>query len=364
MPPKTEHNPLNDLKWFFIIFFVLGLLWFLSGGLRSDKKEDPLITPAGTTYGRDEVVTEGFSWKNFFFPWLNNGSSTLSGSQNIQTIPAVTGGSVVGGSSATGGSIVNAGGATTGGSSSIYNIATERVKDEYNNIEYSAPKSDLYGMIQIKSVRAGASGYETVGSPDNEYLYLYASKDNKTAVNLTGMTVKSPITLHSAEIGQAVKVYYPSGGTQNYKQDIVLNPGDYVYILTGKSPVLMSFQLNRCMAYLINGLPSSCPTPLNYPLPTGASSFSDRCLDYMRNLRSCVDYSYADLPTTLEHDCRVFIDEKTSYTRCVQDFGSQTGFLGNIWYIYLDRSQSLWKSSRDITELRDQNGNLVDIVSR
>jgi len=360
---SKNHNPLNELKWFFAIFLIIGLLWFLAGGLNSDKKEDPLITPAGETYGQEEIAKEDFSWKSFFFPWANQGTSTFSGGTGLTapslSVPSMSVQSMPVGSISPQGMGV---GSIGGGSYNLYDPATERVTDELNNIEYSAPKSDLYGQLTIKKLKAGAKGYDIVGSPNGEYVQIYANKDNTKTVRLTGMTLKSPITLRATKIGQAVKVYYP--GQKNTEEDIYLNPGDYAYIYTAKSPIFMSFQLNRCLAYLVNGVPSSCPVPLNYSLPTDANKFSDKCLDYMGEISSCRDYSYGELPTTLEHECRVFIDEHTGYNRCLQDVGSKPGFLGNIWYIYLNRSESLWKSNRDITELRDQSNKLVDIVSR
>ncbi len=362
MLSKPDYNPIKELKWFILIFFALGLIWFLAGGLKSERKEDPLITPQGETYGRETAEKTGFSWKAFFFPWASNlnFSTSTNNSFDFEISPVQTIGV---GTSPVGVTPVQTSSSGSTGSNyySIYNPATQRVNDTYNNIMYDALKSDIYGQIKIRSVSASSLGSKQ--NLNEEYVYLEVNEENTDRIKLTGMTLKSPITLSEVKIGQAVKVYYQGG--PNYLEDIYLNPGDKVYVRTGQSPILMSFQNNRCLAYVIRDVPSSCPTPLNYPLPTGASRFSDACLDYMsRRISPCYDYTYNELPKSLEHECRLFIAEKTGYMRCVQDLGGKSGFLGNMWYVFLNRSQTLWKSSRDIIELRDQFDKLVDIVSR
>lgn len=205
--------------------------------------------------------------------------------------------------------------------------------------------------------------YAEDGAVGDEYTVITAPGTNQKPMLLTGMLLKSRMTGKQQDIRDGIPVYYAN--SINQKEAVFLKPGETAYIISGKSPLGYSFKTNKCIGYIANnyqnfviGLPGGCPHVLDYPLPSRPNAFSDNCLDFLRRVGSC--QSSIRYPSNIEAACKNFVEERTNYNRCVADFGNDPNFLGNEWRMYLNREESLWKTRREIVDLLDQKGNLIN----
>jgi hypothetical protein len=70
-------------------------------------------------------------------------------------------------------------------------------------------------------------------------------------------------------------------------------------------------------------------------------------------------------PTTsriiqVERECTDFIYKKVNYPACIDTHKNDKDFYQNEWRIFLKRSETLWKNSREDIVLLDEEGKIVD----
>ena len=68
------------------------------------------------------------------------------------------------------------------------------------------------------------------------------------------------------------------------------------------------------------------------------------------------------VPTRLRSDgsCQAFIFSRINYNQCVANYRNDRDFLQGDWHLYLDRTTRLWKSKREVIQLLDKNGKIID----
>jgi hypothetical protein len=332
---SANNDAVRELKWFILIVIVIGILWLAFGGLGSSRKEDPFIEPAqplsgGKTYGRN--------WLSALFPFLSiDGTSSGTSFGNISPTFDF----------APGIEDPNSGQQQTSQSGvNLYGADTP-----------PGPVVEVPDTISIQGVNP-----EDGGKAENEYVTLYASSENKKKMLITGMTLKSRMTGKQQSIGDGVVVYYPN--TLNSTEPVFLAPGETAYIISKRSPFGYSFKTNKCMGYLnkgnqnfVIGLSYNCPHILSYPLPARPNAFNDNCLDFLNGVPTCTDrISY---PSGLQPECKIFVEERSNYNRCIADFKNDKDFLERNWRVYLGRDESLWKGRREIIDLLDTKNNIL-----
>jgi hypothetical protein len=217
--------------------------------------------------------------------------------------------------------------------------------------------SPLRGKIKIQYIQADFEGDNRI----DEVVGLWADYDNKKPVSITGLKLKSKVTNKSVVIGKGVRIYNP--GDVSFFDDVYIPPGGNAYIFTGSSPIGVSFQVNKCMGYLSRfqrAIPSTnCPRIRDEAFPPGVN-FDDKCLDFISSIRSCetvTDFAYQS------YECQTFVSQRANYTGCVNYHRNDSDFLLSDWYVYLGKTESLWKDRREIVELLDQNDKLIDYYS-
>ena len=197
-----------------------------------------------------------------------------------------------------------------------------------------------------------------------EYLTLRIDSTVKEKIRITGLTLKSAASGAVAQIGQGTYLYLPNANPQ---QDIYATGNDVLYIITGRSPLGVSFHINKCMGYFNQNqsfnpyLSTNCPLIKNEPLPKAPNNLNDQCLDYIDQFSACRTFTKGLLE--LSPECNNFLIEKTNYNYCQLNHKNDKDFFAADWRIYLARDETLWKSKREIIELLDQNGKLIDSVS-
>lgn len=225
-----------------------------------------------------------------------------------------------------------------------------RLEEQVKQAKADADASPLRGKLTITSV-------SRAGSPGSEYVLIQAARENAAPIVITGLRVRSALTHIGAAIPKAWALPFPGGRGEG--EEVALQPGAVAYLITGRPPNGMSFQQNKCIGYLAQGLSFSCPSPLNEPLPPPPNQLSDACLDYIATIPSCSVPS--SVPASLAYDgsCQAHVFNKINYNTCVALHKKEPDFYRGDWRIYLGRDTLLWGSRREIVELVDQNNKLI-----
>ena len=207
----------------------------------------------------------------------------------------------------------------------------------------------------------------------DEVLTIHASSDNKEKITITGWKLVSVPTGNSAVIGKGV--YLPFPGTVMPEQPITVSPGDTVYISTGRSPIGVSFLLNKCTGYFeenrtfYTALRRQCPLAKNESLPQFSTVLDreDECVALISKIPICstVTSKYKNLnklPDTVTDSCKKYLETKINYNTCVITHFGDTDFPGKEWYIYLKIFGPLWRSKNEKITLYDSSGLIVDSI--
>lgn len=251
----------------------------------------------------------------------------------------------------------------------------EKIQNEIARMEEEKNASPLKGKIVLEQT------YSTYGTdPDQEYLTIrsaYNLPDNEKVL-ITGLK------LYSTSTGQTVTipdgVYLPQMNQKNIEQPIFLGKNESAKIITGYSPFGYSFKTNICSGYWkqsqtfkINLPYTQCPYLRDEPQPKWPNQLNDNCLDYIQSFPSCtsvtdksyntnVSYEYQDPFLKLSPDCQSFIREKTGYNNCIYYHKNDKNFYTNEWYIYLNRTQRIWKTKRETIQLLDKDGKIISQI--
>ena len=302
----------KDLLFVLLILFVLGIAWFVSGGPERAGTTLPFLNPppplgTGGTYG-----TPG---ANFWWPFQ-------------ETI----GGSGGGNAKETGGGAMS-------------------------------DTSSRQGKVELRN----AYGAEA-NKPSEEYVTLETR--GNAPIDITGWKLRSSVTGGGASIGKGAKLAYSA--QINIEGNVMLESGDRAIVVTGRSPVGVSFLVNKCSGYFEqfqNFTPSLytlCPRPADELNDFGPRNLPDVCIDYLERTQNC--QMILSPPTDLPPVCNSFITENINYNSCVQNHKGDDDFYGypgngREWRIFLNRDQELWKQKREIIELIDKSGVVVDSFS-
>jgi len=203
-----------------------------------------------------------------------------------------------------------------------------------------------------------------VSSSDIHSEYVTIRSSGNSPIDISGWRLVSEKSGTSATIGQGVVI---AKKTDNV--DIMLKSGDEAIVVTGRSPISRSFLETSCTGYLQGdnekftpALSSSrCPAPLDelddYYGGTTASAY-DKCAKYVSSLSYC---RVPDIDTRdgASNSCQNFIEHDLTYDGCVQNHRDDATFQGSTWRVYLSQTHELWRSSNDIIDLLDRNGNRV-----
>lgn len=215
-------------------------------------------------------------------------------------------------------------------------------------------------------IRLSAEG-ATASDPNAEYVEIDNGGGQNAPVDITGWSLQSALT--------GVRAYIPRGaslfemGAINTENDIELAPGGSAIVVSGNSPVGISFRENECTGYLAElqsytpDLQQECPSPSDALPETAANMtvYGDACYNYVQSLASC--HFPQTVPATLPLACRAFIVNTFTYNGCVQTYQNDPTFPLDSWRIYLGAGRELWRNTHDIVRLLDAQGRIVADVT-
>lgn len=241
----------------------------------------------------------------------------------------------------------------------------EKAQEELVKLEKFGNSSPYKGKVTIVKRTSGPRADDV----DKEYVELRASKENASVISLKGWRLKSLISGRSLEIEEAS--YLPHFGQVNTELPVNLRAGDKIYVTTGRSPIGVSFRVNKCSGYyqqfqkFTPRLKEQCPDPEDEILlyEGDRNIFIDNeCLDFVERISRC-EIRTSNIPKTLSFTCQEAIADEIGYSSCVEKHKDDDDFIQPEWRVYLKREAELWREKREIIALLDQDGKTVDVYS-
>lgn len=307
----------EDVKWLFGVILIFGMFWAVSG-----PQNDTATQQNQNSYQETTDLSH-----------VGTNSSASTGNQ-VSTPQGIKQ------------SLEDAG------------VKANQIQAELNALNQAKQASSLVGKLSVTSLSRGngASG---------EYVIVQANPANTEQILITGLRLQSAASGSEIAIPKAVKL--PFQNQVNQEEPIFLKPGEYAYIITGPSPLGYSFQPNICTGFFNQyqsfypGIPSRCPSPRETDLPNGPYQYNDACRDYINSLPGCTVIT--NPPQSVSPECQRYVTEELSYSKCVAKYKNSQNFFDGNWRVYLNRSDALWKSRREVIKLLDQNGKTIDAIA-
>ncbi|MFA6273503.1 MAG: hypothetical protein WC673_03400 [Candidatus Paceibacterota bacterium] len=331
---------------FFVIAAILigGGAWFFIGGKSSPKQNiaenlpPPTVPTDNTATDQNQQPKESWFSKLFSMPSFGDSASNF-----LPSLPATQ----------------EPSGYDSTDANTSTNAGTETSPETNTN------SSPLKGKISFSYDRSTYYGAGEKDYANQEYLSVKTEQNITDKIRITGLVIKSAASNTKVIIGQGVYLYF--SGTINSPQDIYLGPNETAHIITGRSPLGVSFRVNKCLGYLSQNqnftpyLYSNCPAIQDEPMPQAPNQLNDKCLDYIQYFPSCTTFTTGKLE--LSPECNNFLIEKANYSYCSRAHKNDKDFYSADWRIYLSRDETIWKDKRETIELLDQNGKLIDSIS-
>lgn len=252
----------------------------------------------------------------------------------------------------------------TANSRSVWAEITD-IDEGLANLQRGASDLRAYGVASPYegSVQIVGYGGASATDPDEEYITLSVSGDE--SVLISGWSLVSSASGYGARIPGGSEL--PRAGSINELGPIILAPGEEAIVVSGSSPIGISFKENMCTGYFaerqtfVPSLGMRCPTAYDefdryYP---GNELADDSCYARMRETNTC------EVPSTsrVSNECRALIDQYLHYNGCVATHRYEARFAGDTWRVYLGERRELWKQSRDAIKLLDAEGRTVDLYT-
>jgi len=317
----------SDGVFFFGVFLFFFLVWFVTGGpARPISFAGPYITPITDVNQTQEGygTTEG---------WIN--------------VPGF-------------------GGSSPSGTTQSYGQGIFGIEQELRKLEGMVREQEAFGEPSPYTDQVSISGVSPGTTAKDEYFTIQLASNAPAPVTITGWRVRSTASGKTGTIPKATEL--PKSGI-NTTIPLTLKPGDQALVLSGESPIGVSFRENMCVGYFgtrqtfYPSLYSNCPSPYTEfeRFYDGNKLRDDRCYAYVQSLGQCT--TAKSLPVGLTSDCEDFVDTYLDYSGCVAAHRYESGFESNRYRVYLDRSSKLWKSNREAIKLLDENGKTVDLYT-
>jgi hypothetical protein len=210
--------------------------------------------------------------------------------------------------------------------------------------------------------------YGGYGSSANEEYITIENTSKDRYIDITDFKLKSTSTNIEVTIPKTVKLYFT--GMQNVEENVILGPQERAYVITGKSPTSNGMKLNKCSGYLTqynNFSPSfstNCPAPRNEDLSSIPKTVNnDICFDLIDYYPSCRVQS-EPISNMYSSECQNFIYKKINYPNCINTHKNDSDFWEKTWYVYLKRSEKIWKDRREVIVLYDRDDKVISKITK
>jgi len=238
----------------------------------------------------------------------------------------------------------------------------EEVQKELENIKTLGEQSLFKDKITIENSTGGLRKTH----PDDEYFILRAQHGNEKPISITGWKIESTITGKKRTIGNGS--HLPNSGGVSLERNIQLSPGDRAFIITGRSPIGISFRTNICTGYFEQYqnftpyLKKECPRAKNELEEFSSVSITDDgCYNFVSRIPRC-KMVISQTPL-LSPSCSQFLSNHANYNGCVSNHRDDNNFYKPEWRVYLGRSSEQWREKREVLRLLDTEGRVVDVFT-
>lgn len=197
----------------------------------------------------------------------------------------------------------------------------------------------------------------------NEYAILDIRNDPGQSVVLSGWKLKSLVTGGEMTIGGAANI--PEFGLPSDAPIVISDRRSRVIVSHGNSLINKSFRVNICAGYLdrndsfIPSLGRQCPSATEDAPPVSVST-NNECLDYIDTLPLCHIPKEREYPEEISRSCEEYIEKNINYTSCVKNHQFDEDFFVPEWRVFSKARGILWIENRDVIQLIDNSGKVVD----
>ena len=216
--------------------------------------------------------------------------------------------------------------------------------------------STYTGSVMLSRDLTGTSATD----PKSEYVVVSVSSSGKP-VSTAGWKLVSGSGSGSFPQGAEVA----RSGRVNQLAPITLEPGDRAIVVTGRSPIGISFRENQCTGYLEENqdfrpaLSMSCPSAWE-EYGRYADDDEESCRRFTQTVPYCS--SETDLPDNTSSSCRAFAEDYLDYNGCVDAHVKDSGFKNDTWRVFLGNKDELWPRSNGTMTLVDADGKVIDSI--
>lgn len=226
----------------------------------------------------------------------------------------------------------------------------------------------IWGVISpYRDMVTFSSGNAWSDDPKTEYLLLSVHSDTIEPIDVTDWRIESLVTGNTARISFGTRL--PRSGRVNTTDRIRVDANETAYILTGESPLGVSFFENKCTGYFAQyqrfspPLTEQCPYPLDELKNFSTIDLdNDDCYTVVQSLPACRVTNEDATSPTVSRGCKEFIANDLTYSGCVANHRTEPFFYTGPWRIYLEEDNELWRTEREIIRVRDGQNRTVAVL--
>lgn len=206
----------------------------------------------------------------------------------------------------------------------------------------------------------------TQTDPKNEYVVINVASSLTTPLSTAGWKIVSKETGGGAPFPQGIET--ARSGRVNALTPITLKGGDQVILVSGRSPVGVSFKENKCTGYFEEQ--QDFRPALAQNCPTGSEEFNayyegrddnGSCISHIRSIPYCS--TETRIESNVSSSCENFVETHLNYNGCVAFHQNDTNFAGNTWRVFLGSRDELWRQTRETITLLDAENKVIDSIT-
>lgn len=195
--------------------------------------------------------------------------------------------------------------------------------------------------------------------PGKEYVEVEVTQPNLSGADATKWVLKNS---QGDEAALGVASTLPLSGKVSPTEALKIKAGDHIFVSTGRSPIGVSFRINKCSAYMeqfqdfVPPISGECPS---ITFDRNLSLLDNNCQVFVRGIRPC-EANTRPLPSGVTVSCKAFLDSTVNYNGCVTTHKNDPDFYLKEWRIFLGKEKEMWMEPKDTVLLLDDKGKLID----
>lgn len=197
--------------------------------------------------------------------------------------------------------------------------------------------------------------------PEKEYLEIDVVQPNLSGTDATKWVLENS---RGEKVALGPASALPLSGKVNAPEPLKIKAGDHLIVSTGRSPVGVSFRVNKCSAYLEQFQDFVPPISGVCPYITSEKNFyslDTTCQRFVQDIRPC-ETNTRPLPSDTAASCKTFLDSTTNYNGCVATHKNDPDFYSREWRIFLGKEKEMWAEPKDTILLLDDAGKRIDAL--